>query len=106
VHGDELIRTHLYRIAQEALNNAIRHGKASRVSIRLNRDKARLALTVTDNGTGLPPDRQSSKGMGLKLMEYRAGIVGGSLTVRRRNGKTGTQVVCTVPKHATAQEKD
>jgi PAS domain S-box-containing protein len=90
------VRQHLYRIAQEAVANAIKHGKASRIDIELRRNGNRLILGIRDNGLGLPEKTRSKKGMGLHLMQYRAAMVSGSMIVQREpNG--GTAVVCSVP---------
>lgn len=89
------VATHLYRIAQEAVTNAIKHGKATEILIRFESSDHRMVLTITDNGSGfgqLPP-RQT--GMGLRIMQYRSGMVGG--TLKMENGPAGgARVVCTV----------
>jgi signal transduction histidine kinase len=89
--------THLYRIAQEAINNAIKHGKAARVVMALDRNGDSVRLRITDDGTGFPDKLKSKAGMGLQIMRYRAGMIGASLEIQRANGK-GTAVVC-VLKH-------
>jgi PAS domain S-box-containing protein len=91
------VRQHLYRIAQEAVGNAIKHGKATRIDIRLSRNGNRLILGIQDNGLGLPRNAEKrKKGMGLRIMQYRAAMVSGSIVVQREpNG--GTAVVCSVP---------
>jgi PAS domain S-box-containing protein len=90
--------THLYRIAQEAVSNALKHGKASEVAIRLEPDGSRIRLTVQDNGRGFVASAASHDGMGLHIMQYRAGMLGGTLTVER-NPAGGTRVVCLVPEN-------
>jgi PAS domain S-box-containing protein len=72
----ETTASHLYRIAQEALTNAVRHGSATAVTMHLNVSAARFQLRVADNGVGLGEDRKSSGGMGLKIMKYRASMIG------------------------------
>jgi two-component system, LuxR family, sensor kinase FixL len=91
------LRQHLYRIAQEAVGNAVKHGKATRIDIRLSRSDNRLMLGVWDNGVGLPqtPGKQK-KGMGLRIMQHRAAMISGSIQVRREPGG-GTTVLCSVP---------
>ena len=89
-------RIHLYRIAQEGVNNAIKHGKAGRIRMGLAMDKSNLVLSVRDNGGGLPP-KLPDDGFGLRIMEYRAGMLGGSLAVSRRKSG-GTLLVCCIPK--------
>src|ERR1041384_5900028 len=77
-------RYHLYRIAQEALNNALKHSGAKKISIMLSRSPEGLILEIKDNGKGFNsshPDPSSSRsgGMGLHIMEYRARLIGGNL---------------------------
>jgi signal transduction histidine kinase len=85
---DEAISTHLYRIAQEAVSNAVKHGFAKKVLIRLTR----TALTITDNGCGLLEPLQS-EGMGMRIMRYRAEMAGGTLSVCNGRRK-GVIVTC------------
>lgn len=84
---------HLYRITQEAVNNALKHGEATQIQVRLTNEDGQRMLVVTDNGKGIPDGVDPGQGMGLRLMKYRASKIGGSLTVRRgENG--GTVVRC------------
>jgi PAS domain S-box-containing protein len=87
---------HLYRIAQEAVSNAIKHGKATDVMIHLQPSKERLALSIVDNGAGFPKVLAQNDGMGLRIMRYRAGMIGGTLSIER-NSTGGTMVSCSVP---------
>ena len=87
---DEAVTFHGYRIVQEAVNNALRHGKAGRVAVRLARHKGAVVLTVADDGTGFP-EKPNRKGMGLNIMEYRAASIGASFRVER--GRTRGAVV-------------
>jgi signal transduction histidine kinase len=89
---DSGIATHLYRITQEAVHNAIRHGKARNIGIRLGREAGLITLAVRDDGRGLPPGAPPSLGMGLRNMKYRASMIGGSLTLEP--GKPGAIVTC------------
>ena len=90
---DHAMATHLYRIAQEAITNAIRHGHATKIWIRLTRGENFLRLCVQDNGCGLPPKPKRRAGMGLHLMNYRARTMGAHLEVQP--GPTeGTVVKC------------
>lgn len=91
---DESTAINLYRIAQEAVSNAIRHGKATRIEISLTAAGRDLTLAVHDNGCGLPATAEQSEGMGLHIMHYRAGVINGTLTVGRRP-RGGTTVSCT-----------
>jgi len=88
---DHVVARHLYRIAQEAINNALKHGGATRIRLRLATAHDRLSLTVRDNGRGLPPRPKAKTGMGLPLMLYRARTIGAALSVRA--GKAGGTVV-------------
>ena len=85
--------THLYRIAQEAVINAVKHGKPARIDISLSRKKDKVELTIKDDGTGDPPQPAGTDGMGLHIMNYRANMIGGSLD-RQSGTNTGTQVKC------------
>jgi two-component system sensor kinase FixL len=85
--------THLYRIAQEAINNALKHGKARKVVMALDKSGDSVHLRITDNGSGFPAVLKPNAGMGLQIMRYRAGMIGASLDIQRANGK-GTAVVC------------
>ena len=77
---DEHMATHLYRIAQEAINNATRHGKARNIFLFLNAVGRSIRLHVVDDGTGI--SESGSEGMGLDIMRYRARLIGGQLTIR------------------------
>jgi PAS domain S-box-containing protein len=96
--------THLYRIAQEAVSNAVRHGKAKRITISLQRTPEHMALQIQDDGVGLPLDSSRAKGMGLRIMQYRAAMVGGALTVQNRP-QGGTSVLCAI-QQPTAPKDD
>ncbi len=84
---------HLYRISQEAINNAIRHGKAKNIWIRLRHEVDYSVLTLRDDGVGIMKDAFQNRGMGLRVMNYRAGIIGGNLNVKR-HPQGGTMVTC------------
>ncbi len=92
-----LISTHLYRIAQEAVSNGVKHGKASRIDINLEFDSSELVLSIVDNGIGISEDaRKSSTGLGLGIMEYRSRIIRGTFSISL-NPTGGTMVRCAVP---------
>lgn len=99
--ADSDAATHLYRIAQEAVHNATRHGRARRITVRLGQRRGAIALRVVDNGPGIPPLPPQRKGLGLRVMQYRAGLLRGRLSVRRRPAG-GTEVLCVVPKASLA----
>ena len=92
---DHHVGIHLYRIAQEAVSNAVKHGKASRIDIGLTKNAERIVLAVGDNGIGLPVKLRNKKGMGLHVMQYRAGVIDASL-VGQRLPNGGTAFVCSV----------
>jgi len=99
--GDELIPIHdstaanqLYRIAQEAVTNSVKHAVANHVDIQLAMDGSELYLSIVDDGVGFP-DRPRSEGLGLYLMRHAAGLSGGTFDIRR-NGEKGTIVTCRV----------
>jgi PAS domain S-box-containing protein len=96
----------LFRITQEAVNNAIKHGRANRIGLYLEENGGQLVLSVVDDGIGLPEDAREQAGMGLLIMEYRAGILGASLEIQRR-AEGGTVVSCSMPlkTEPLAQEK-
>jgi PAS domain S-box-containing protein len=93
---DENVATHLFRIGQEAVNNAVKHAKPENIRIVLARTHSSGYLTVTDNGHGFPVNLKGRTGMGLHIMNYRASMIGGSLELQRRTGG-GCRVVCTFP---------
>ena len=96
---DESAANHLFRIVQEALSNAARHGRASRIVIQLTVDENTIRLSVHDNGRGLPAGGPPATGLGLRTMRYRAQVLGGSLSVERHR-LGGTIVRCVVPHRA------
>ncbi len=92
---DEKISTNVFRIVQEALNNAVKHGNAKKAIINLNEKDNMITLKITDFGTGFPPN-PNKRGMGLKIMEYRASEIDGSFRINKDISK-GTEVVCKFP---------
>jgi signal transduction histidine kinase len=78
---DETDASHLYRIAQEALTNAARHGHATLVDIFLHAAGSTFLLCITDNGSGIPVPVSPYTGMGLKIMKYRAGMIGAKFEI-------------------------
>lgn len=92
---DETTARHLYRIAQEAVHNAIRHGNAKRIQVILNRNRRRVYLAVRDNGCGIDEESRRDEGMGLHIMRYRAGLCNGTITIQRRK-RRGTEVLCSI----------
>jgi PAS domain S-box-containing protein len=95
--------THLFRLAQEAVSNALKHGQAKRILIRLKEERGQMILSVIDNGSGFSPQRPKSKGMGLRIMQSRAGMIGGTLAIER-NAAGGTSVTVRTPNVAVRQK--
>jgi two-component system, LuxR family, sensor kinase FixL len=94
--GKNSVATHLYRIAQEAINNAVRHGKAAEIVIFLESRDDQWELRIADNGCGIADGEQPSGGMGMRSMGYRAKMIGGSLEIHPAP-KHGTVVTCRFP---------
>ena len=90
---DLITATPLFRIAQEAATNAVKHGKAKEIEISLETKLEKIILSVRDNGSGFSPPSGTTKGMGLRIMQYRAGMIGATLLFQRQS-KGGTAVVC------------
>ena len=94
--GDVVVATHLFFIAKEAVNNAMKHGHAQHITIGMSLLDGEGCLTVQDDGIGIGRVPESHPGMGLHIMQYRANMIGGTLGVRcERNA--GTVVECLFP---------
>ncbi len=103
VLNDPKAGIHLYRIAQEAASNAIRHGRARNIVISLDATSKSIMLAVTDDGTGLPADARTKKGMGLRIMDYRAGMIGATFDIQNLS-VGGARAVCILhPRPADAE---
>jgi len=92
---DATVASHLYHIAQEAVSNAIKHGKAKRIEIHLRSRNSSGVLMVRDTGCGISPGPREHSGMGLDIMKHRASMIGGALVIAS-NGH-GTTVTCRFP---------
>ena len=103
---DEGLADHLYHLAQEAVNNAIKHGRAKRITIGLSAVRNGGRLTIGDDGRGFERISNNPPGLGLRIMNYRAKMIGGSLDVQSLPG-CGTMVTCFFPiVHHMSQEQD
>ena len=103
---DDATATAFYRIAQEATNNALKHGRASRITIRLETDADEsLRLTIEDDGIGLPLSRPTGDGLGLRLMKLRAETVGAKIVIENVDDEGGTRVECVLPKGAVGRDR-
>lgn len=96
VTPDHTVDVHLFRIAQEAVNNAVRHAGAEHIEITVRAEGGSLTLAVVDDGCGIPRQPSTRRGLGLRLMRYRAEMIGGTFRVERGRPR-GTTVRCVVP---------
>ena len=87
--------THMYRIAQEAVSNAVRHGSAERIKIAFASGSEQIRLRIQDDGVGFAQENVDGPGMGVHIMNYRARIIGGSLEISSTPSR-GTTVTCTL----------
>jgi two-component system CheB/CheR fusion protein len=97
-HG---VATHLYRIAQEAISNAIKHGKAKSIEVHLANKSDGVSLLIKDDGAGFVRRPRNGDGMGLHIMQYRAGLIGATLQVQPQPSR-GVVVVCCLPHSANS----
>jgi signal transduction histidine kinase len=93
--NDETLALNLYRIAQEAVGNAVKHSGASEITMCMEREGNDVRLVVEDNGKGLRVPKRS-KGLGLHLMKYRANVLGGTFVIEQ-GAEGGARIVCTLP---------
>jgi signal transduction histidine kinase len=103
VLDDPATGIHLYRIAQEAATNAIRHGRARNLVISLDATSKSIMLAVTDDGAGLPAGARTKKGMGLRIMDYRAGMIGATFDIQNLPSG-GARAVCVLHPRLTEAE--
>src|SRR5262249_46567944 len=94
---DETVATHLFRIAQEAMTNAVKHAGARKVTIDLRRAGGALELVVVDDGESTADPARFKPGQGLRIMAYRARSIGASFAVERNAGGHGVRVRCNLP---------
>jgi signal transduction histidine kinase len=95
---DRSVASHLYRIAQEAVHNALKHSQATRIELELVSQPGSVELRVRDNGVGFA-SATHPRGLGLHTMQQRARLIGGRLTVTNQP-RRGVAVICSVPKAA------
>lgn len=90
---------HLYRIAQEAVTNAVKHGRAREICIRVSSNPHQTVLSVRNDGACMPEAAKTgpAAGMGLRIMKYRAGVIGGSLDIQNNFPDGGVTLTCAVP---------
>jgi len=92
---EETVAGHLYHIAQEAINNAVKHAQAKEIHLTLASPDGRTILTIEDDGVGLTQPTRDTQGMGLHIMRYRASVIGGTLSIRPGT-RGGTLVTCSL----------
>ena len=90
---DSTVARHLFRIAQEAVNNALKHSQAKQLNIRLTESEGRVRLEITDDGKGLPKASRTSPSIGLQVMRHRAALLGAELAIESKPGK-GVKIIC------------
>jgi nitrate/nitrite-specific signal transduction histidine kinase len=91
----ESAAAHLYLIVQEAINNAVKHGRARSITVTVRTNRARLSLSIADDGVGIAENPARGAGMGLRLMEYRCAVIGGVMKIKRLpDGGTRIRCVC------------
>ncbi|MCD6048842.1 MAG: response regulator receiver sensor signal transduction histidine kinase [Verrucomicrobia bacterium] len=94
--NDPQIEGHLYRIAQEALNNSLKHARPKNIQMNLSVRGDELRLQIKDDGCGLPKSQKNKTGMGLEVMEHRARVIGASLDIKSSTGQ-GVCITCALP---------
>jgi len=99
---DYAVATHLYRIAQEAVQNAIKYANPTQILIRLAQSGNSILLSITDNGLGNDADEERNFGIGLSIIKYRTRMAGGQLEVQQ-NSSGGTIISCTFQQKRTRE---
>ncbi|MDB6165849.1 MAG: histidine kinase, partial [Lacunisphaera sp.] len=94
--ADSSTASHIFRIAQEAVRNSIKHAQPTALNLSLAGENESLVLRVSDNGPGLPVTARKEAGVGLRVMAHRAKLIGGDFTLESAPGK-GTHIRCRVP---------
>ncbi len=90
------LATHLFRIAQEGVINAVKHGQAKNIRVTLTGQDDQMVLSVRNDGNKFEPDENAVLGMGLRIMNYRANLIGAALNIDHEDGET--VVSCTLKK--------
>lgn len=93
---DDNVAVQLYRIAQEAVTNAVKHARATLITAAIKADRGRITLQVSDDGVGVPPGDETKSGSGMHIMRYRTRVIGGTLEIKPGTGG-GTLVTCSLP---------
>ena len=93
--ADTTTATQLFRILQEAINNAAKHARAKTITIEVHNDDGHMVFRIRDDGVGISRNLEETGGMGLRIMQYRAEVIGATLTVRPA-AEGGTLVTCSL----------
>ncbi len=101
---DNNVATELFLLAQEAVNNAVRHARARRLELELWRGKRLITVRVRDDGRGLADTSDQTSGVGLRIMQHRADLIGAVLKIQAADGG-GTEVLCAVPRYSANHER-
>ncbi|MBI4697402.1 MAG: histidine kinase, partial [Nitrospirae bacterium] len=96
IFRDKSVVTQLFRIAQESITNAVKHGRPKQIEIYLSKNKDNFIMMIKDDGIGISDMSGQSGGMGLRIMKYRAGLINASLDVQQ-DANGGTIVKCIIP---------
>jgi signal transduction histidine kinase len=101
IEGDITVRdkihySQIYYIVQEAVTNSVKHSGAKTIHVTLKRSSSDILLLVKDDGIGIPDEVNIQSGIGLKIMKYRARMIGSSINVKK-GGEGGTEVICVIP---------
>lgn len=102
--ADNFSATHFYRIAQEAINNALKHSQAKHIRVCLTDGDGPIILRVTDDGVGIPDALPHGRGMGLRIMRYRAELIGAELSIEPADGG-GTSISCSLGERERERER-
>lgn len=92
---DNFVAVHIYRIIQEAVNNAVKHGKSTKIAIKFTEDKGITILTIKNNGRSTRDIVKENTGMGISIMKHRANMIGASLDIKN-SIEGGTVVTCSL----------
>jgi signal transduction histidine kinase len=94
--SDNSSALHLFRIVQEALNNAIKHAHADQIQVSVGIEAARGCIIIHDNGTGFRQQSDKSAGLGLRIMQHRCGLIDAEFKIESPPGG-GTEIKCYFP---------
>lgn len=97
------VSEHLFRVAQEAINNALRHGRASCIELDFQLNQEKAVMSVRDDGLGLAQRPQHSSGIGIRIMQHRLNAIGGTFTIEPRQPR-GCLVQCRIPREGLASK--